>query len=170
MVLVVNGIEVYQSVASLYIETSIIGYLTARSDDLIFAARQELTRRWWRDQRSRYEILVSELVIDEVSAGDPNAAAERLAYLEGIEILDSSSESVLSVAEELLKASALPDKARADALHIACAAIHRVEYLLTWNNRHIANADRLPVVYRTLRDLGHALPLIVTPEEFSNVD
>ena len=113
---------------------------------------------------------MSELVIAEVSASDPTAATERLLYLDDIEVLDSSSEDILSVAEKLLEASALPEKARSDAIHISCATVHCVEYLMTWNCRHIANADRLPLVYKTLRDLGYAPPLILTPEEFSNND
>ena len=157
--------------ALLYIETSIIGYLTARSrDQLIFSARQELTRRWWDARRTEYELLVSELVVDEISAGDPTAAMERLEYLEGVEVLDSTSDRILDIAEKLLESSALPQKARSDAIHVACATAHRVEYLLTWNCRHIANADQLPLVYRTLTNLGLTPPLIVTPEEFSNDD
>ena len=153
---------------SIYVETTIIGYLTARSDELIFAARQELTRRWWKDQRSSYELLVSDLVVAEVSAGDPTAAEERLAYLTDMEVLDSSSEAIVKVAERLLSASALPENARPDAVHVACATVHRVQYLLTWNCKHIANANQLPLIYDTIRGLGMEPPLIVTPEEFSN--
>ncbi|NLS94815.1 MAG: type II toxin-antitoxin system VapC family toxin [Planctomycetaceae bacterium] len=155
--------------STIYIETSIIGYLTARSRDrLIFAGRQELTRQWWRERRHLYDLVTSQLVIDEAGRGDPEAAAERLAYLEDVELLDSSDLRIVALAETLLQESLLPENARSDALHVATAAVHRVEYLLTWNCRHIANADQLPKIYRCLSELGYGPPLIVTPDEFSS--
>lgn len=156
--------------ASVYIETSIIGYLTARSaTDVIFQARQELTRRWWDNRRNDFDLYVSQLVIDESAAGDPDAAGERLALLDGLPLIDTSSE-VDRLADLLLAQHLLPQKAAADAQHVATATIGEVDYLLTWNCRHIANADRLPSIYNTLRDGGYVPPLIVTPEEFSNDD
>ena len=155
--------------ATIYIETTIIGYLTARSRDrLIFAARQELTRQWWRQRRHLYDLVTSELVVDEAGRGDPAAAVERLAYLQDIELLDVSDPRVAALADTLLGDALLPANARFDALHVATATVHRVDYLLTWNCRHIANADQLPKVYRRLSELGYAPPLIVTPDEFSS--
>lgn len=154
--------------ATVYVETSIIGYLTARSrESLIFQARQELTRRWWNSSRDRYDLLVSQLVLDEAAAGDPEAAKERLRLLAGIPLLASSDARIDSLAEGLLSAHLLPDRARSDAQHVAIATVHRVEYLLTWNCKHIANAATLPGVYRFLTQRGYTSPLIVTPEEFS---
>ena len=152
-----------------YVETSIIGYLTARScDAVIFQARQELTRDWWYNRRSDYELVVSQLVLDEAGRGDNNAATERLRLLAGIPLVDVADARVSKLAIELLAAHLLPEKARADATHVATAAVHAVDYLLTWNCRHIANADVLPNVYRLLTELGYFPPLIVTPEEFSS--
>ena len=157
--------------ATVYIETSIIGYLTARSTgDVIFQARQKLTRRWWDDRRASYELFVSQFVINEASAGDSSAAQERLAVLDSIPLLDASHREVDSLADLLIARHLLPQKARADAQHIAVATVFGVDYLLTWNCRHIANADRLPGVYATMRGEGYEPPLIVTPEEFSNDD
>ena len=154
--------------ATVYIETSIVGYLTARSNtDLIFLARQELTHRWWDSRRTEFDLFVSQLVIDECSSGDPAAAAERLSLLDDLPLIDISSE-VNRIADILLARHLLPEKAVADAQHVATATVGEVDYLLTWNCRHIANADRLPSIYRTLRDEGYNPPLIVTPEEFSN--
>jgi len=157
--------------ATVYLETSIIGYLTARSlSDVVFQARQELTRRWWDERRTSYEILVSQFVLEEVSAGDESAAQERLKVIDGIPMLDASHSDVDPLADLLVHKHLLPQKAKTDAQHIAVATIFGVDYLLTWNCKHIANADRLPGIYSTLRDEGYEPPLIVTPEEFSNDD
>ena len=157
--------------STVYIETSIIGYLTARSrDDVIFQARQQLTRDWWEFSREDYDLVTSQLVLDEAGAGDPDAAAERLQLLIGIPMLATSDPQVDSLADALLSAHLLPAKARSDAEHVAIATVHRVDYLMTWNCRHIANAATLPAVYRLLSDRGYDPPLIVTPEEFSGYD
>ena len=151
-----------------YVETTIIGYLASRPrNDVIFQARQELTRMWWDARREQYEIVVSQLVLDEASAGDEAAAAERLAFLIDIPLLDITDPRIDPIADALLAAHLLPAKARSDAQHVATATVHGVEYLMTWNCKHIANAAILPNVYRLLTDLGYSPPLIVTPEEFS---
>jgi hypothetical protein len=157
--------------AIVYIETSIVGYLTARSRDaVIFQARQELTRVWWHNHRQDYELVVSQLVLDEAARGDEEAAAERLRLLAGIPLLRRADPRIEAIAAELLAAHLLPEKARSDAMHVAIATVHAVEYLLTWNCKHIANANILPKVYRLLTDRGYCPPLIVTPEEFSGYD
>ena len=155
--------------ATVYIETSIIGYLTARSaSNVVFQARQLLTRQWWDEQRMSYDLLVSQLVIDEVSAGDEVAAEERLQLVDGIPLLDAFQPVVESLADLLIDKHLLPPKARTDAQHVAVATVFGVDYLLTWNCKHIANAERLPRIYSTLREEGYDPPLVVTPEEFSS--
>lgn len=154
--------------AIVYLETSIFGYLTARSRDaVIFQARQELTRDWWENRRTRYELVISQLVLDEAARGDDEAAAERLRLLAGIPLLRRADPRIDAIADELLAAHLLPEKARSDAMHVAIATVHAVEYLLTWNCKHIANANTLPKVYRLLTAMGYSPPLIATPEEFS---
>jgi hypothetical protein len=154
--------------ATIYVETTIVGYLTARSSDaVIFLARQQLTRQWWNDQRSAFELFVSQLVLDEIGAGDPLAAQERMAYLDGLPLLDVQHPDVSMLADRLIAEHLLPQKAAADARHVAVSTVFGVNYLLTWNCKHIANAETLPRIYRTLRDAGFEPPLIVTPEEFS---
>jgi predicted nucleic acid-binding protein len=119
--------------SSVYIETSIISYLTARvSRDLIVAGHQQMTEEWWSVQRNRFELWASELVVEEASAGDASAAAERLKVLNTIEMLDITEEAGF-LATALIERGSLPAKASADALHIAIAAVHNVDYLLTWN-------------------------------------
>ena len=154
--------------ASVYIETSIFGYLTSRPrEDVIFQARRKLTRIWWDARREQYDIVVSQLVLDEAGAGDEEAAVERLELLDRIPLLDVSDPRIDPIADALLAGRLLPDKARSDAEHVATATVHGVDYLLTWNCKHIANAETLPRVYRLLTDMGYSPPLIVTPEEFS---
>jgi hypothetical protein len=154
--------------ATVYVETSIVGYLTARSRDaVIFQARQELTRNWWQNRRAHYDLVISQLVLDEAARGDDEAAEERLRLLVGIPLLLTEDPRIDAITDELLAARLLPEKARSDATHVAIAAIHAVDYLLTWNCKHIANADTLPKVYRLLTDTGYFPPLVVTPEEFS---
>ena len=154
--------------ATVYIETSIIGYMTSRSSDaVIFLARQQLTQEWWADQRDKYDLVTSQLVLDEAGAGDPTAARERLALLDDVPLLDIQHLDVQTVADRLVANHLPPQKAAADARHVAVATVFGVDYLLTWNCKHIANAETLPRIYRMLRDSGFEPPLVITPEEFS---
>ncbi len=122
-----------------YMETTIVSYLAALpSRDIVLAAHQELTREWW-GRRSRFELFVSQAVVDEAARGDVDAAARRLALLAGIPLLALGGEAD-EFASPLLLAHAVPRTAKVDALHIAVAAVNRVNYLVTWNCTHIANA------------------------------
>ena len=149
-----------------YIETSIISHATARpSSDPATAVLQDQARRWMVEQRPLYEIVTSQLVIDEASLGDPDAAKRRLEMLDGIPILPANPDAD-SVADEIISRSMMPAIARLDALHVATAALAGVQYLLTQNCTHIANAHQLPRVYRLLNELGLSGMLICTPIEF----
>ncbi len=151
--------------AALYIETSIVSYLRQPpSSQVVIAARQLLTRQWWDEERADYELVTSQYVLDEASAGDPVLAAERLQSLDGIPLLPLDPE-IGVVAKEIISRAILPPKASIDALHIAIVAYHRIEYLLTWNCRHIANARILPRIHEVLADLGIPIPIICTPGE-----
>jgi len=150
---------------TIYIETSIISFLRARaSSHIVSAARQLLTQRWWSEERHRYQLVVSQYVLAEASQGNPALAAERLAALEGIPVIDVP-DAIPTLADELLLEAVLPAAARLDALHICTAAYHRLDYLLTWNCTHIANARILPQIRRALVAKGYELPLVCTPEE-----
>ena len=153
--------------ASVYIETSLISYYVARpSRDLITAARQQITRDWWDTKRFDFDLYASVVVLDEAGAGDQAVATKRLATLAGIPVLDVSPESV-QLADELVRNHALPQKAAQDALHIAVAAVHGMNYLLTWNCKHIANAQMRPAIERTCLAAGYLPPILCTPEELS---
>jgi hypothetical protein len=148
-----------------YLETTIVSYLTARpSRDLILAAHQEVTRQWWEGQREQFRLYVSQFVLDEAGDGDPAAAAVRLELLKGFTLLPLTDE-VRDVATGLLDAGVLPHKAEADAVHIAVATVHEMDVLLTWNCRHLANAVILGNVGRHLRDREYEVPIICTPDE-----
>ncbi|MFN0196299.1 MAG: type II toxin-antitoxin system VapC family toxin [Planctomycetaceae bacterium] len=155
---------------TVYIETSIVSYLRQRpSTQVVTAARQLLTHRWWNAERPNYELVTSQYVIDEVSDGKPDLAAERLKSLEGIPLL-SADPDVETIAKEIMSRAILPAKALFDALHIAMTAHHRIDYLLTWNCRHIANAKILPRLHAVLNDLSVPIPIICTPEEMVEDD
>jgi predicted nucleic acid-binding protein len=149
----------------LYLETSVISYLTAKpSSDIITAAHQLITARWWSLRRAGFELVISELVLEEAARGDAAAAARRLGALEGISLLGITP-AVSELAGSIVQAQLLPVKAFPDALHIAAASVHAVEYLLTWNCSHIANAERLPHVTTLVEEAGFAMPFVCTPEE-----
>ena len=152
--------------ASVYIETSIVSHATARpSSDVNVATLQMQARDWWRIESPKFDLVTSQLVINEASAGDPEAAADRLKLLAGVPLVPIADE-VRQIAEALISASLMPAKAAADALHVAAAAFADVDYLLTQNCRHIANAHTLPRVYAILAGRGHGGLLICTPAEF----
>jgi predicted nucleic acid-binding protein len=148
-----------------YLETSIISYLTSRPNrDLIIAANQQITQEWWQLRRDAFELFVSELVIQEASAGDKTAAAQRLQALEGIPELKLNEEIVV-LAEKLVKDGSLPPNAVEDALHIAIATLNGIDYLLTWNFKHLANATMRYKIEGVCRLLGYEPPVICTPQE-----
>ncbi len=147
-----------------YVETSIVSYLTARpSPDLVLAAHQQVTRDWWAG-RERFELFISQFVLDEAAAGDQEAAAKRLAALAAAAVLDLT-EDVVPLAESLTGVGGLPSEARVDALHVAIAAVHGMDYLLTWNCRHIANAALRGTIEERCRAAGFEPPTICTPFE-----
>lgn len=148
-----------------YVETTVVSYLTARpSRDVVIAGHQQVTHEWWDTRQANYELCVSQLVLDEAGAGDAQAAQERLLVLRPMLVLQTTAVA-LELAKELLQAGALPAKAADDALHIAIAATKAVPYLLTWNCRHLANAVMRPVIETVCKAKGFKAPIICTPEE-----
>ena len=148
-----------------YLETTIASYLTARpSRDLITAANQQMTHDWWHDHRGDFDLYVSQFVIEEASAGDPDAATRRLAMLEDLPQLDVT-DAVQHLAQALLTQVPLPPNAQVDALHIAVATVHGMDYLVTWNCTHIANATLRHRIEAVCRAAGYEPPTICTPQE-----
>jgi hypothetical protein len=153
-----------------YIETTVVSYLQAKSSrDVVIAGHQQTTHEWWDRRRTNFDLCVSQLVLREAGAGDPQAAHERLAMLQPMIPLETT-EDALALAKELLAAGALPEKAAEDALHIAIAAVNEVPYLLTWNCRHMANATMRPRIEAVCAAKGFKSPIICTPEELLESD
>ncbi len=147
-----------------YIETTIPSYLAARpTRDLIVAAHQEITRQWWLERRDQFDVFISQFVINEAGGGDREAAKERLRLLDGIAVLEVS-DKVTSLAELLIARSVVPPRAAADAAHIAVAAVHAMDFLMTWNCAHLANAMMAAQIAEVCSAAGCRCPVICTPE------
>ena len=149
----------------IYLETTIVSYLADRpSRDLIVAAHQQITQDWWDNRRAGFDLFISQLVIAEAGGGDEEAARRRLSIVEGIPLLALNQDAVV-LARALIEEGALPATAVEDALHIAVATVHGMDYLLSWNCKHIVNAEMRTPVVRISRSRGYEPPVICTPEE-----
>jgi hypothetical protein len=149
-----------------YLETSVISYLVGwlNQRSILVAHNQEFTREWWAQRRHAYELFSSVVAMDEARKGDVSLATERLAYFAEVTMLDLTDEAT-NLAVELLRHTRIPPKADVDALHVALAAVHGMDYLISWNCKHIVNGNILPRVYAICRGLGYEPPLICTPQE-----
>ncbi len=153
----------------IYVETSVISYLTARpSRNVIEAGHQQSTYFFW-ERRSEFDLVASELVVTECSAGDVLAANKRLDALSTIPLLDINNRCV-DLAKGLVNVGIVPAKASEDAMHISIATVHFVDYLLTWNCRHIANPEIQAQIAEYFRPQGLFLPFICTPDEILGDD
>ncbi|HEY2416118.1 MAG TPA: type II toxin-antitoxin system VapC family toxin [Pirellulaceae bacterium] len=154
---------------SVYLETSFISYLVARpSRDVIVAGHQQTTQEWWANRRSEFECSISQVVIDEASVGDPAEVQKRLAIVSDLPALNVT-EIAKSLAEAIMTAGILPRQAVRDAAHVAVCSVHSVAYLLTWNCKHLANAQITRRIELVCESLGHRMPIICTPEELMGV-
>lgn len=153
---------------SVYLETTIPSYLAGRpSRDLVTAAHQQITYEWWGQARSNFELFVSELVLEEIRAGDPTVSARRLELVKDLPVL-SLREDVRELVGVYSSRLRLPDQASADVLHIAFAVAYELDYLVTWNCKHIANGQIIHRLIEVNREIGRPTPVIVTPEELSS--
>ncbi|MBI1783652.1 type II toxin-antitoxin system VapC family toxin, partial [Candidatus Sumerlaeota bacterium] len=147
----------------LYIETTVISYLVAHpSKHVILAGQQEVTRRFWEDRMGRYEPYISAAVLEEIREGDAEMARFREAAIAALKILPATG-AAFDLADHLVRRRVIPEKAHKDAMHIAIAAIHGMEFLVTWNCRHIANAAISRRVADLMRSEGLQLPVLCTP-------
>jgi predicted nucleic acid-binding protein len=149
----------------IYVESSTISYLTARpTEEPIRKAKQILTHRWW-EKRNFFELFISESVIEEIRHGDPKAASLRTQSVEGIPVL-SLIDQVQRLAKTLLLLDVVPQNEEQDAFHIAYAAVYEMDYLLTWNQKHIANQQKRRQLEEIILGLHLKTPYITTPEQF----
>ena len=148
----------------MYLETSVISYLASRpSHDLIVAANQQITRDWWEHRRVAFELYISQLVIQEVSAGNQDAAQARMRVIDDVPLLELN-QAALALAQTLIQEGPIPEQCIEDALHIAVATVNGLDYLLTWNFGHIANAAMRYEIERVCRTRGYEPPVICTPQ------
>ena len=149
----------------LYLETTIPSYLTSwPSRDLIVAGHQQVTRDWWEKRRGDFQIYIPQLVLDEAGAGDPVTARQRLKVLQSLPLLDITPE-VAELTSGILASGKIPHRAATDAAHIAIAAVHGMDFLVTWDCVHIANAAIIKALASICRQHGCECPVICTPEE-----
>lgn len=150
---------------SVYLETTFISYLVPRpSRDLLVAAHQQATLERWANRRGQFRCCASQVVIDEASAGDATEIQKRLAILGGLPALEVTDDAE-RLTEAIMAAGVLPSHGIRDAAHIAVAAVHGIDYLLTWNCKHLANAQIARRIAGVCQDLGQRMPIICTPEE-----
>ena len=150
---------------TVYLETTFVSYLVAvPARDLVVAAHQQVTRDWWERRRNRFRCVVSSVVIEEVSLGDPSEVEKRLDIVRPLDVLGASTDAE-DLTQAIMDAGVFPERAVRDAAHIAVAAAHGVQYMLTWNCRHLANAQISRRVRKVCDAQGFEMPQICTPEE-----
>ena len=150
---------------TVYLETTFVSYLVSRpSRDLLVAAHQQTTEDWWLERRQNFECYVSQVLLDEASAGDPEEAKTRMAMIGGFPVLEITEETE-SLTAAIIDSGAIPSHAVRDAAHIAIATINDMDYLLTWNCKHLANAQMIRRLAVVCNQQGYNMPVICTPEE-----
>ncbi len=147
-----------------YVETSVISYLAARpSADAINETRQHFSCQSWK-KRAQLDLLAADAVLAEVRIGDNDAVVNRMVYCKTLTLLDLHS-GVEDLARHLIRRKAVPGKAFTDAAHNAIAALHKVQFIASWNFRHIVSALARRNIEHALIDLVPRVPVIATPEE-----
>ena len=155
---------------SVYLETSFISYLTSQpSRDLVIAAHQQITSEWWNTQSHKFECVISQFVIDEISVGNAVEVRKRMDIVGNLDALEVTAKAE-ALAMHIVNSGIIPHKAMNDAAHIAVAAIHGIDYILTWNCKHLANAHILKKVRAVCQAQGYPTPDVCTPEELMEVD
>lgn len=148
----------------IYIETSVISFLTARpSKDVVLAGHQASTQIFWERKRD-YELFISDMVIQECEKGDPDCALSRIQAIKGLPVLNVDKD-VENLASELIRQSAIPRNSPEDAIHIAVASVSAIDFILTWNFKHINNPFMKNQIRTVILNQGYTMPEICSPEE-----
>lgn len=146
-----------------YIETSVISYLTAKpSRDLVIAAHQKITYDWWQKSKPKFYCFISEFVINEISKGDNEAASKRLSVVSKLPLLEHTH-LIDELADNYIKILSIPEKSKTDAFHLAIAVLFEIEYLLSWNCKHISNAIVSNKVNEFNKKNSLYMPVLCTP-------
>jgi len=152
-------------VKSVYVETTIVSYFTARpSRDVIVAARQEATRELWPRLLSEYDSFISVLVCEEASRGDEDQALLRLQAINAFQVLDTDK-AANKLALKIIEDRGIPEEYPEDALHIAVAAVNGIDALVTWNFAHLNNPFTRMMVRQIVENAGYQCPEICSPDE-----
>jgi len=153
---------------SVYIETTIPSYLVSKpSRDVVMLANQQITKEWWENERKKFELFISESVLDEIMQGNKELAAKRLESIQGIKEL-ALDVSILKLAREFQRVLSLPEKVFRDAIHLACTSAFNIDFLLTWNCKHLANADLVFMLNKIYSNTSVHIPVICTPSQLLN--
>ncbi len=156
--------------ATAYIETTIPSYYSARNArSILQASRQLATREWWDEGCSGFELVTSTETLNEAAEGDSNMAAERLILLQGIRVLPVTNEAA-NLARLLVATGLVPNIASPDAVHIALASVHHIDFLVTWNFKYIANPHIRERMRTKINEMGYRMPVMCSPEELLNED
>jgi predicted nucleic acid-binding protein len=147
-----------------YIETTIPSFYHEVRTEPEMVARQEWTREWWDDHRSNFELVTSEAVIEELESGTFPQKSDALAMIQNLPLLDVD-EAVADIVDAYIRHTVMPADPAGDALHLALASFHKCDFLLTWNCRHLANANKFAHIRRVNGILGLFVPALVTPLE-----
>ena len=148
---------------SVYIDTSVVSYLTARPTlDMMTAARQVETIEWWTMESRHFDLFSSEVAIEEASRGNADAAKRRVEVLREMTILTLNDDAA-ELALALVTGRAVPAEAKVDADHIAIATVNNIDYILTWNLSHIANSVTIPIISEICEREGYNRPIITIP-------
>jgi hypothetical protein len=150
-----------------YLETSFVSYLVGGpTSDAKIASDQAFARKWWETEREKCDCFVSEYTLEESSDGNTEAVERRLSAIQDVPVINTNAEEVNELAGKLLAGHAVPEKEVADALHIAAAAVSGMDFLLTFNCKHMANPHTLPRTRDILTSAGYVCPAIMTPKNF----
>jgi predicted nucleic acid-binding protein len=154
---------------SIYLETTVVSYYTSKpSRDIIVLAHQEITRQWWPMAMERYNVFISEIVVEEASFGDTEAAKRRLMELKDFPHLELS-DKIEEITQVYMDRLDIPEKSFRDAAHLAVASVHNIDYLVTWNCAHLANGEIIKKLMKINKSFGIYTPIICTPEELMGV-
>jgi len=147
-----------------YIETTIPSFYHEIRTDPDIVARKNWTQHWWDFKREGYDLFSSEAVVDELGGGDYPTKDDALSLLEDIPLLAVET-PVIEIVEAYIRRSVMPASPSGDALHLALASYYKCDFLLTWNCKHLANANKFGHIRRVNAILGLFVPSLVTPLE-----
>ena len=148
--------------ARVYLETSFFSACVTRRTDVESSFWKRESLSWLKTQSGKHDMFVSTEVLAELSHPSYRQSREALAFVAGIPVLEVTPE-VLGLARLFVNERVMPGPLEGDAVHVATATIHRTEYLLTWNVKHLANPNKRVHLMRVCLRVGVAPPEIITP-------